>query len=106
MLQNMTDNVAVMYMGKIVEMVVTDEVFDTPSHPYTKALFAAVPLPDPNRAKEVPALTGEIWTPINPPSGCHFHPRCKLATSDCRINEPSLIEVGKNQMAACHYPKP
>jgi oligopeptide transport system ATP-binding protein len=102
MLQNISDQIAVMYLGKIVEMGNTEEVFDRPMHPYTKALFEAVPRPEPGRAKEVPAISGEIGNPIHPPSGCRFHPRCKEIVPECRENEPVVRNIGKNHQVACH----
>jgi oligopeptide/dipeptide ABC transporter ATP-binding protein len=78
MLQHVTDQIAVMYLGEVVELGNTDEVFNNPSHPYTKALFMAVPRPEPGRVKETPALLGEIGNPIDPPSGCRFHPPVQL----------------------------
>ena len=90
MLQHITTHIAVMYLGKIVEMGKTEEVFKNPTHPYTKALFAAVPRPEPGRARKAAVLKGEIGNPIDPPPGCRFHPRCPYATADCRTDRPRL----------------
>jgi oligopeptide/dipeptide ABC transporter ATP-binding protein len=101
MLQHITTHIAVMYLGKIVEIGNTEEVFSNPTHPYTKALFAAVPQPEPGRARKTAVLTGEIGNPIDPPSGCRFHPRCPYATADCREKTPALCEVGRGHQVAC-----
>lgn len=95
------DRIAVMYLGKIVEFAPTDELFDKPMHPYTKALISAIPVPDPRvqREKFIPA--GEIPNPINPPSGCRFHTRCPYAIKTCITDEPSLEEVFPNHFVAC-----
>jgi oligopeptide/dipeptide ABC transporter ATP-binding protein len=101
MLQHITTHIAVMYLGKIVEMGKTDAVFKNPMHPYTKALFAAVPRPEPGRARKAAVLKGEIGNPIDPPPGCRFHPRCPYATADCRKKTPSLCEIGPGHQVAC-----
>lgn len=101
MLQHVTTSIAVMYLGKIMEMGDTEEVFTEPLHPYTKALFAAVPQSDPGRVEEVPALIGEIGNPLNPPSGCRFHPRCNQAGPKCGEKEPALKEVRPGHQLAC-----
>jgi oligopeptide/dipeptide ABC transporter ATP-binding protein len=101
MLQHVTSEIAVMYLGKIVEIGKTDVVFNNPLHPYTKALFAAVPRLEPGRIKNTSALSGEIGNPIDPPSGCHFHPRCAFITDQCRNIIPSLREVETNHQVAC-----
>jgi oligopeptide/dipeptide ABC transporter ATP-binding protein len=100
-MHHVTNSIAVMYLGKILEMGDTEAVFSHPLHPYTKALFAAVPRPEPGRIKSVPALVGEIGNPLNPPSGCRFHPRCGQTTSDCREVEPRLREVTPGHQVAC-----
>lgn len=102
MLQHVTTQIAVMYLGKIVEMGKTEEVFTNPLHPYTKALFAAVPRPEPGRVRPAPSLFGEIASPLEPPGGCRFHPRCPYAKPDCRQVEPPLKEVSSNHQLACH----
>jgi oligopeptide/dipeptide ABC transporter ATP-binding protein len=101
MLQHITTHIAVMYLGKIVEMGKTEEVFKNPSHPYTKALFAAVPRPEPGKARKAAVLKGEIGNPIDPPPGCRFHPRCPYAKADCRRTAPVLCEVGPGHQVAC-----
>lgn len=101
MLQHITTHIAVMYLGKIVEMGETEEVFSNPSHPYTRALFAAVPRPEPGRARETVVLEGEIGNPIDPPPGCRFHPRCPYARADCRQTAPVLREVGPGHQVVC-----
>jgi oligopeptide/dipeptide ABC transporter ATP-binding protein len=101
MLQHVTSEIAVMYLGKIVETGDTDIVFNNPLHPYTKALFAAVPRTEPGRIKNTSALSGEIGNPIDPPSGCHFHPRCAFAMDMCSSQEPPLREVEPNHQVAC-----
>ncbi len=95
------DRVAIMYLGRIVELATRDELFAHPHHPYTKALLAAVPIPDPaaHRNKELPS--GEIPSAINPPSGCHFHPRCPYAMPACALARPPLKEVGGGHLSAC-----
>ena len=103
MLQNVTDHIAVMYLGKMVEMGDTEKLFHNPMHPYTKALFAAVPRPEPIRIKKGPAISGEIGNPINPPSGCRFHPRCDQAVSECKISEPLVQNIDAGHQVACHF---
>jgi oligopeptide/dipeptide ABC transporter ATP-binding protein len=98
----MADEVAVMYLGKIVEKAPTKELFDRPQHPYTKALFSAA-LPDhPDVTREEIILTGEVPSPINPPSGCRFHPRCPFAMPKCAEEVPQLREVAPGHLASCH----
>jgi peptide/nickel transport system ATP-binding protein len=92
-----------MYVGKIVELASTAEIFSNPKHPYTEALMSAIPLPDPRpRAKRV-LLTGEVANPANPPSGCYFHPRCKYAKDICSTQEPALEEITPGHFAKCHF---
>jgi len=99
----MSNRIAVMYLGKLVELAPAKELFENPMHPYTKALLSSIPVPDPElaRAKERIKVTGEPPSPINPPSGCRFHPRCPHATEKCRHDEPALKEVGKDHFVAC-----
>jgi len=85
--------VAVMYLGKIVELSQTEELYKEPLHPYAHALFASIPIPDPTRRRERPPISGEVPSPVNPPSGCRFHPRCPLAMEICRREEPPLLDV-------------
>jgi oligopeptide/dipeptide ABC transporter ATP-binding protein len=101
MLEHITTHIAVMYLGKIVEMGETKEVFSNPMHPYTKALFAAVPQPTPGKARKTTVLKGEICSPIDPPPGCRFHPRCPYATADCAQTAPALCDVGRGHQVAC-----
>ena len=101
MLQHITTHIAVMYLGRIVEMGKTEEVFNNPLHPYTKALFAAVPQPTPGKARKTAELKGEICSPIDPPSGCHFHPRCPYAIAECCEKTPLLLEVAPGHQIAC-----
>jgi peptide/nickel transport system ATP-binding protein len=96
------DRIAVMYLGKIVEMGGVEQVIDNPLHPYTKALVAAIPSPDPREKIGAIPVIGEIPSPVNPPPGCRFHPRCPYATEECRSREPELVEVEKGHYAACH----
>lgn len=99
----MSDRIAVMYLGKIVELAPSDELFEKPLHPYTQMLLAALPVPDPDYRKKKPRVPiyGEPGSPINPPPGCRFHPRCPLATTRCRNEEPPLTEVEKQHFVAC-----
>jgi oligopeptide transport system ATP-binding protein len=101
--RHLCQRVAVMYLGRVVELAACDELFDNPLHPYTKALLAAVPVPDPtveaNRAFQ--PVQGEVPSPINPPPGCVFHPRCPLAVSECRITRPELRELRPSHWVAC-----
>jgi oligopeptide transport system ATP-binding protein len=92
-----------MYLGKVVELTDSDELFDNPLHPYTRLLLAAVPIPDPSieAEREHQLLTGEIPSPINPPSGCVFHPRCPIAVDNCRREIPRLREIKPNHWVAC-----
>jgi oligopeptide/dipeptide ABC transporter ATP-binding protein len=101
--QNISDRVAVMHLGKIVELATVDSLFGQPKHPYTEALMSAVPQPDPDQKKDRIILEGEVPNPANPPSGCHFHPRCAYKTDKCTQEAPQLRLVGDNHYAACHY---
>ncbi len=103
MMRHVTSQIAVMYLGKIVEMGDTEEVFSNPLHPYTLALFSAVPRPEPGRVRLAPSLSGEIASPIDPPAGCRFHPRCSYAKADCSELEPSLREVSAGHQVSCHF---
>ena len=101
--KHMADRVAVMYLGRIVEIADKQDLYARPSHPYTRALLQSVPLPDPRqRAVPVP-LAGEIPSPANPPRGCHFHTRCPIAQDHCRIEAPALRAVGDRHLSACHF---
>ncbi len=99
-----SDRVAVMYLGKIMEITDSDEIYDNPLHPYTIALLSAVPIPDPvvDRQRKRILLTGDVPSPVNPPSGCHFHPRCRMAIDICKEQEPELRDIGSEHWVACH----
>jgi oligopeptide/dipeptide ABC transporter ATP-binding protein len=101
--QTISDRVAVMHLGKIVELAPVDSLFAHPKHPYTEALLSAVPEPDPKLKKDRIILEGEVPNPANPPSGCHFHPRCAYKTDKCIQHEPELHTIGDHHYVACHY---
>ena len=101
-IKHVSDDVAVMYLGKIVETAPKDALFENPNHPYTQALLSAIPKLDPSGKKQRVLLSGEIPTPINPPSGCRFHTRCGKATSMCAHAEPQCSEIGKDHHSYCH----
>jgi len=99
------DQIAVMYLGKIVEKGQTEDVIKNPLHPYTEALIAAVPVPDPATRRTEIVLKGEVPSALNPPSGCRFHPRCPYAQDRCRKEEPQLVASGKDRYVACYFPR-
>ena len=101
-IKHMSDRVAVMYLGKIVELSPSDKIFGEAKHPYTRALISAIPLPDPGLRGSMKILRGEVPSPVNPPSGCRFHPRCPYAKTICRREEPNLIDIGNRHLVACH----
>jgi peptide/nickel transport system ATP-binding protein len=104
--RHVSDRIAVMYLGKIVEVSPADELYAQPVHPYTEALLSSIPIPEvPGRAhSERIVLRGDVPSPISPPAGCRFHPRCRYATEICRTTEPPLVEHGNGGLAACHHP--
>ncbi|TKJ46979.1 peptide ABC transporter ATP-binding protein [Candidatus Aerophobetes bacterium Ae_b3a] len=104
-IEHISDRVAVMYVGKIVEMVETEELFLNPQHPYTEALLSAVPKPDPRLKMERIILSGEVANPANPPSGCYFHPRCRYAKEICKKENPELKEINPEHQVSCHFAK-
>ena len=99
-----SDRVAVMYLGKIMEITSSDELYDNPLNPYTQALLSAVPIPDPvvDRQRKRILLTGDVPSPVNPPSGCHFNPRCHMVIDICKEQEPELRNIGGEHWVACH----
>ncbi len=99
--EHLSDRVAIMYLGRIVELAPTEELFATPNHPYTQALLREVPRLDTRRRRFEP-VKGEIPSPLDPPSGCHFHPRCPFATDRCREEPPRLKEIAPQRYSACH----
>ena len=101
--KHMSDRVAVMYVGRIIEEAPTDALFNSPRHPYTEALLSAVPKPDPRRRTERIILRGEVADPANTPSGCAFHPRCRYATELCKVETPAARAVALNHKVACHH---
>ncbi|UCH38075.1 MAG: ATP-binding cassette domain-containing protein [Candidatus Bathyarchaeota archaeon] len=103
--RQISNTVAVMYLGEIVELSETDDLFENPLHPYTIALISAVPIPDPKAKTMRIILSGEVPSPINPPSGCRFHPRCPQAMPICQEIKPEMLEISPNHTVACHlYP--
>jgi oligopeptide transport system ATP-binding protein len=102
--RNISDRVAVMYLGKIVEITSSDELYANPLHPYTISLLSAVPIPDPNvdRQRKRIILAGDVPSPVNPPGGCPFHPRCYQAIDRCKTEVPKLRDIGGNHRVACH----
>jgi peptide/nickel transport system ATP-binding protein len=98
-----SDRVAAMYLGSIVEQAATDAIFSSPRHPYTEALLSAMPRIDPDQPKKRLILTGDVPNPANPPSGCRFHPRCRYAQAICMQERPPLREIAPGHQAACHF---
>jgi oligopeptide/dipeptide ABC transporter ATP-binding protein len=101
--KHISDRVAVMYLGKIVELAETEEIFLRPKHPYTEALLSAVPVPDPDYQAERIILQGDVPSPVNPPKGCRFHPRCSYAKDICSKETPELVDLGGLHYVACHF---
>jgi oligopeptide transport system ATP-binding protein len=104
--RHVSDRIAVMYLGKIVEISPAEELYERPIMPYTEALLSAVPIPDPRESasRDRIVLKGDVPSPVNPPSGCRFHPRCRYATEICSQIEPPLTDYGNGHLAACHHP--
>ena len=98
-----SDRVAVMYLGKIVELAETEALFMDPKHPYTEALMSAVPVPDPDYKVEQILLEGDVPSPLNPPSGCYFHPRCRYAKDLCQNESPTYRDLGNEHFVSCHF---
>jgi peptide/nickel transport system ATP-binding protein/oligopeptide transport system ATP-binding protein len=100
--EHVSNRVAVMYLGKMVEMTSREELFRNPLHPYTQALMSAIPVPNPRIKRQRTILKGDVPSPLNPPRGCRFHPRCPVAIEKCAHEEPPFIEVSPDHWAACH----
>ncbi len=97
-----SDRIAVMYLGRVVEVAEKEELYQNPAHPYTRALLSSIPIPDVDNRMKREVLTGDVPSPLNPPSGCYFHTRCKHATEQCRTRCPQLHDIGGGHLAACH----
>lgn len=100
--KHISDRVAVMYLGNIIETANSEAIYREAKHPYTQSLIAAIPVPDPHRKAQRQIIQGDVPSGINPPSGCHFHPRCPRAESRCREEQPALRELGSTHFGACH----
>jgi len=100
--EHICDRIAVMYLGKIMEMASYQDLYTDPKHPYTQALLSAIPVADPKVKKEKTILKGDVPSPINPPAGCHFHPRCPHRMEGCDKREPELINTGGDHYVACY----
>jgi oligopeptide/dipeptide ABC transporter ATP-binding protein len=100
--EHVSHRAAVMYLGRIVEIAGKDQLFAAPQHPYTQALLSAVPVPDPTARGNRIILQGDVPSPMEPPSGCHFHTRCPLAQPRCRSERPRMRQVRPDHLAACH----
>ncbi len=98
-----SDRVAVMYLGKIVELSKTEDLFLNPKHPYTEALMSAVPVPDPDYPMAQILLEGDVPSPLNPPDGCYFHPRCRYAKEVCKNEPPIYRDIGNEHFVSCHF---
>jgi oligopeptide transport system ATP-binding protein len=100
--EHLSDRVAIMYLGKIVEIAPSPNIYANPQHPYTQALLTAIPIPDPKSEMHRTVLQGDLPNPANPPSGCTFRTRCPLAEKICSDQVPEMVEVGREHYAACH----
>jgi peptide/nickel transport system ATP-binding protein len=103
--RHISNRIAVMYVGKLVELADTEKLLINPKHPYTEALLSAIPRPNPHKKMDRIILSGEAADPSNPPAGCVFHPRCKYADKICKVEEPPWVEVSQDHFAACHFSK-
>jgi len=101
--QHISDRIGVMYLGKLVEVGSAEEIYNQPLHPYTQALFGAIPMPVVGEQRELKVLEGNVPSPVNPPSGCRFHTRCPIAQKQCQETEPVLREVRSGHLVACHF---